>query len=126
MFVLKVLKSAINSIFNDFNTPDRYQKSYNLFVEMFSKSSHLHQWVGRVLEETITKDLAKAKQEFHDKYHELKEERMNLIKSKVKEKLGVELEVCINCLVRRFSFVSMFVCVFSVFVKKSICLFGNT
>lgn len=85
---------------------------------MFSKSSHLHQWVGRVLEETITKDLAKAKQEFHDKYHELKEERMNLIKSKVKEKLGVELEVCINCLVRRFSFVSMFVCVFSVFVKK--------
>lgn len=90
---LEVLKSAINSIFNDFNTSDRYQKSYNLFVAMFSKSSHLHQWVGRVLEETITKDLAKAKQEFYDKYHELKEERMNLIKSKVKEKLGVELEL---------------------------------
>ena len=43
--------------------------------------------------ETISKDLAGVKQQFHDKYYELKEERMNLIKSKVKEKLGVELEV---------------------------------
>ena len=72
---------------------------------MFSKSSHLHQWVGRVLEETISKDLAKAKQEFNDKYYELKEERMNLIKGKVKEKLGVELEVC-TC---KKVFVSLFV-----------------
>jgi len=61
---------------------------------MFSKSSHLLQWVDRVVAETISKDLANVKQEFNDKYYELKEERMNLIKSKVKEKLGVELEVC--------------------------------
>lgn len=61
---------------------------------MFSKSSNLLQWVDRVLNETISKDLAEVKQQFHDKYYELKEERMNLIKTKVKEKLGVELEVC--------------------------------
>lgn len=60
---------------------------------MFSKSSNLLQWVDRVVDETISKDLAEAKQQFHDKYHELKEERMSLIKTKVKEKLGVELEV---------------------------------
>ena len=60
---------------------------------MFSKSSYLLQWVDSVVAETISKDLAGVKQQFHDKYYELKEERMNLIKSKVKEKLGVELEV---------------------------------
>ena len=60
---------------------------------MFSKSSNLLQWVDRVVAETISKDLAEVKQQFHDKSYELKEERMNLIKSKVKEKLGVELEV---------------------------------
>ena len=60
---------------------------------MFSKSSNLLQWVDRVVAETISKDLTEVKQQFHDKYYELKEERMNLIKSKVKEKLGVELEV---------------------------------
>lgn len=62
---------------------------------MFSKCSHLLQWVNRVIEETISKDLAVVKKEFHDKYYELKEERMNLIKAKVKEKLGVELEVSV-------------------------------
>ena len=46
------------------------------------------------MDETISKDLTEVKKQFHDKYHELKEERMNLIKTKVKEKLGVELEVC--------------------------------
>lgn len=46
------------------------------------------------MNETISKDLAEVKKQFHDKYYELKEERMNLIKAKVKEKLGVELEVC--------------------------------
>lgn len=60
---------------------------------MFSKCSNLLQWVGRVLDETISKDLANVKKEFHDKYFELKEERMNLIKTIVKEKLGIELEV---------------------------------
>jgi len=60
---------------------------------MFSKSSNLLQWVDRVVAETISKDLAEVKQQFHDKSYELKEERMNLIKSKVKETLGVELEV---------------------------------
>lgn len=60
---------------------------------MFSKCSSLQQWVGRVRDETIAKDLADVKKEFHDKYYELKEERMSLIKVKVKETLGIELEV---------------------------------
>lgn len=75
------------------NIPDRYQKSYNLFASMFSKCSSLQQWVGRVRDETIAKDLADVKKEFHEKYYELKEERMSLIKIKVKETLGIELEV---------------------------------
>lgn len=62
---------------------------------MFSKCSHLLQWVNQVVEGTISKDLAGVKKEFHDKHHELKEERMTLIKAIVKEKLGVELDVCI-------------------------------
>ena len=49
--------------------------------------------MDRVVEETISKDLAAVRKEFHEKYYELKEERMDLIKRKVKEKLGVELEV---------------------------------
>ena len=60
---------------------------------MFSKCSSLQQWVGRVRDETIAKDLADVKKEFHEKYYELKEERMSLIKIKVKETLGIELEV---------------------------------
>lgn len=75
------------------NIPDRYQKSYNLFASMFSKCSSLQQWVGLVRDETIAKDLADVKKEFHEKYYELKEERMSLIKIKVKETLGIELEV---------------------------------
>ena len=71
---------------------------------MFSKSSNLLQWVDRVVNETISKDLAEVKKQFHDKYYELKEERMNLIKAKVKEKLGVELEV--QCVKEGISFIS--------------------
>lgn len=90
---LQALQTAINTIFNDVSIPANYQKSYYLFASMFSKSSNLLQWVDRVVAETISKDLAEVKQQHHDKYYELKEERMNLIKSKVKEKLGVELEL---------------------------------
>lgn len=90
---LEVLKAITNSIFNDVNVPASYQKTYNVLCVIFSKCSSLLQWVNRVVEETISKDLAEVKKEFHEKYYELKEERMNLIKSKVKEKLGVELEM---------------------------------
>lgn len=90
---LQALQSAINTIFSDVNSPENYQKSYHLFASMFSKCSHLLQWVNQVVEGTISKDLAGVKKEFHDKYHELKEERMTLIKAIVKEKLGVELDL---------------------------------
>ena len=70
-----------------------------MLAQIFSKCSSLLQWVNRVVEETISKDLGEVKKEFHEKYYELKEERMNLIKSTVKEKLGVELEVCPMCMV---------------------------
>ena len=62
-------------------------------ASLFSKCSHLLQWVDQVVKETISKDLAEVKREYHEKAHELKEERMSLIKAIVKEKLGVELEV---------------------------------
>lgn len=55
------------------------------------------EWVNCVVEEIIFKDLVEVKKEFYEKYYELKEERMNLIKSKVKDKFGVELEVCSMC-----------------------------
>lgn len=90
---LEVLKAITNSIFNDVNVPANYQKTYNVLAQIFSKCSSLLQWVNRVVEETISKDLGEVKKEFHEKYYELKEERMNLIKSTVKEKLGVELEM---------------------------------
>ena len=91
------MKAITNSIFNDVNVPASYQKTYNVLCVIFSKCSSLLQWVNCVVEETISKDLAEVKKEFHEKYYGLKEERMNLIKSKVKEKLGVELEVCSMC-----------------------------
>ena len=95
------MNTLTNTIFNDVNIPEKFQASYNAFAAMFSKCSHLLQWVNSVIEETISKDLAVIKKEFHDKYYELKEERMNLIKAKVKEKLGVELEVSVfKCNVR--------------------------
>lgn len=90
---LQNLHAITNTIFNDVNIPEKYQRSYHAFAALFSKCSHLLQWVDRVRDETISKDLANVKKDYHDKYYELKEERMNLIKTKVKEKLGVELEL---------------------------------
>lgn len=90
---LQQLQQITRTIFNDVNIPNNYQNSYYTFASLFSKCSHLLQWVNQVLQDTISKDLAGVKKEFQEKYYELKEERMSLIKAKVKEKLGVELEV---------------------------------
>lgn len=90
---LKQLHDVTSTIFNDVNIPEKYQNSYHVMASLFSKCSHLLQWVDQVVKETISKDLAEVKREYHEKAHELKEERMSLIKAIVKEKLGVELEM---------------------------------
>ncbi|KAJ7393753.1 hypothetical protein OS493_003412 [Desmophyllum pertusum] len=58
---VEVLKAVTNTIFNDVNIPENYQKTYSTLAALFSKSSNLLQWVDRVVDETISKDLTEVK-----------------------------------------------------------------
>ena len=89
VFFPQALNIVIGTIFNDVNSPALYLKAHRLFVDLYTKSSHLLQWVEQVLTQRITKDQKDVNQKYHEKYMELKAERMKLIQAIVKEKLGI-------------------------------------
>jgi len=85
------LEQSLNTIFHDVQWIPKYREAHANFSEHFNKVTNLLNWIKQVVENTINPDYEEVKKTYHNKYFELKEERMNLIQNIIKEKLGVEM-----------------------------------
>lgn len=87
------MEQSLNTIFHDVQMIPKYRQAHANFSEHFNKATNLLNWIKQVLESTINPDFEEVKKTYHDRYFELKEERMTLIKNIIKEKLGVEMTI---------------------------------
>ncbi|GFQ66527.1 uncharacterized protein TNCT_386131 [Trichonephila clavata] len=74
-------------------TPERYEHALNCYHTTYRRSGALRQWFDQVLNTTISKDLAEMTEESKSKAQELRQERIHLIKSKVKEITGKDVDL---------------------------------
>ncbi|GBM08671.1 hypothetical protein AVEN_52756-1 [Araneus ventricosus] len=73
-------------------TPERYEHALNCYHTTYRRSGALRQWFDQVLNTTISKDLAEITEESKAKAQELRQERIHLIKQKVKEITGKDVD----------------------------------
>ncbi|XP_055927191.1 paramyosin-like [Argiope bruennichi] len=86
------LNKAVTFIFTDMQTPERYEHALNCYHTTYRRSGALRQWFDQVLNTTISKDLAEITEESKAKAQELRQERIHLIKQKVKEITGKDVD----------------------------------
>ncbi|XP_054708517.1 uncharacterized protein LOC129218305 [Uloborus diversus] len=86
------LNKAVTFIFTDMQTPERYEHALNCYHTTYRRSGALKQWFDQVLTTTISKDLAEITEESKAKAQELRQERIYLIKSKVKDITGKDVD----------------------------------
>ncbi|CAL1261294.1 unnamed protein product [Larinioides sclopetarius] len=73
-------------------TPERYEHALNCYHTTYRRSGALRQWFEQVLNTTISKDLAEITEESKAKAQELRQERIHLIKQKVKKITGKDVD----------------------------------
>ncbi|CAL1261293.1 unnamed protein product [Larinioides sclopetarius] len=86
------LNKAVTFIFTDMQTPERYEHALNCYHTTYRRSGALRQWFEQVLNTTISKDLAEITEESKAKAQELRQERIHLIKQKVKKITGKDVD----------------------------------
>ncbi|KAI6177510.1 hypothetical protein M3Y97_00915400 [Aphelenchoides bicaudatus] len=87
------MEKAIHTAFSDIQSNETLQKSLTVYQNTHTKVSSLIQWFDKVITETILKDLDKANTSVSKTQKALREERLNLMKRKVKEEMGRDLEI---------------------------------
>lgn len=104
---LTEMDKAIHTAFRDIQSDETLNKSLEIYKKIHTKVSSLIQWFDKVITETILKDLDKANGtaslysinsitssvQVSAKRKALREERLNLMKRKVKEEMGRDLEI---------------------------------
>uniref|UniRef100_A0A915C8K2 Uncharacterized protein n=1 Tax=Parascaris univalens TaxID=6257 RepID=A0A915C8K2_PARUN len=90
---MSLMNEALNSAFNDIQTNATLKKSLDVYKTTHKKLASLLQWFDKVINDTILKDLDKADNEIAKKQKQLREERLALMKKKVKSELGHELKI---------------------------------
>ncbi|KAI6233822.1 hypothetical protein M3Y99_00873700 [Aphelenchoides fujianensis] len=91
---MRQMERAIHTAFTvDIQSDSTLKKSLEVYQKTHEKLSALIQWFDKVITETILKDLDKASTTVSKKQKELREERLKLMKKKVREELGRELEI---------------------------------
>lgn len=88
---IKTVSTALQYIFTDLNSAERYRVALECYSSMYKRSAALVQWFDRVINKTIVTDLETVKRECAAKQRELKVERLNLIREKIREKAGDEV-----------------------------------
>jgi len=82
---MNTLDKACRNIYIDMQTHDRHQHALQCYSVTHRRSAALLQWFDNVIQNTIEKDLAKAKAELTPKESQLRKERLRLMKEKCGE-----------------------------------------
>ncbi|XP_022240529.1 uncharacterized protein LOC111085582 [Limulus polyphemus] len=87
------LEKAVSNIFTDIQTEERQEHALACYDTTYRRSSALRQWFEQVLNTTIARDLARITETCKTKTLELRQERIRLIRKKVKEMTGKDVDV---------------------------------
>ncbi|KAH7680345.1 Protein W03G9.7, partial [Aphelenchoides avenae] len=87
------MEQAIQNAFNDIQSNASLKKALNVYQTTHKKVASLIQWFDKVINDTILKDLDKANTNVAKKQKQLREERLELMRKKVKEEFGRDLEI---------------------------------
>ncbi|CAG5130832.1 unnamed protein product [Candidula unifasciata] len=80
---IATLNKACSNIYVDMLSPDRHQHALQCFCVTHRRASALLQWFDNVINQTIEKDLARAKAELIQRQAELRKERLRLMNEKI-------------------------------------------
>lgn len=87
------LNKATAYIFTDMQTPSRHEHAMSCYSVTSKRCGALLGWISQVVAHTIAKDLADVNKKVKDTSMELRAERVRLIKIKVKEVLGKDVDI---------------------------------
>ncbi|KAI6227366.1 hypothetical protein M3Y99_01258800 [Aphelenchoides fujianensis] len=90
---MAVFEAAIQTAMSDIQSNASLKKALSVYQSTHKKIASLIQWFDKVINETILKDLDKANTNVAKKQKQLREERLNLMKKKVKEEFGRDLKI---------------------------------
>lgn len=107
---MEQMEKSVNNAFSDIQTKDRFKKSLTVYETVHRQVAALIQWFDqasvslhhasiltwkkfKVLNDTVLPDLEDGNSEVSRIQQELRVERLNLIREKVKEHLGHDIEI---------------------------------
>ena len=88
---VETLNKAISYIFTDMQTPERHKHALNCYQTTYKRAGALRQWLEQVLNSTIAKDLHELTEECKARASELRTERIRLIRKRIKEITGNDI-----------------------------------
>ncbi|RWS27935.1 uncharacterized protein B4U80_00203 [Leptotrombidium deliense] len=89
---VQTLEKAISYIFTDMQTQDRFQHALSCYETTLKRTAALRQWLEQVLNSTIARDLYEISEDCKVKSAELRAERIRLIKQRVKDTTGKDID----------------------------------
>ncbi|RWS02275.1 uncharacterized protein B4U79_11038, partial [Dinothrombium tinctorium] len=89
---VRTLERAISYIFTDMQTEERYQHALNCYETTLKRAAALRQWFEQVLNSTIARDLYEITENCRTKAAELRAERIRLIRQKIKDMTGQDID----------------------------------
>lgn len=92
----EVLEKAISYVFTDMQTRERHEHALHCYQTTYKRVAALAQWLGQVINSTIARDLHEVTENCKGKATELRNERVRLIRQRLRELTGQEMDVTSN------------------------------
>uniref|UniRef100_A0A914PC45 Uncharacterized protein n=1 Tax=Panagrolaimus davidi TaxID=227884 RepID=A0A914PC45_9BILA len=90
---MSTMEQAIQNAFNDIQSNSNLKKALTVYQNTHKKIAALIQWFDKVINDTILKDLDKANTTVTKKQKQLRQERLELMKKKVKQDFNRDLDI---------------------------------
>lgn len=90
---VETLDKAITYIFTDMQTTERHGHALTCYETTYKRTGALRQWLEQVLNSTIAKDLQELTEECKARAAELRGERIRLIRKRIKEITGKDIDL---------------------------------
>ncbi|XP_040079396.2 uncharacterized protein LOC120850791 [Ixodes scapularis] len=88
---IETVYKAVTYIFTDMKTPDRYEHALNCYHTTYRRAGALKQWIELVINNVINHDLDILEERCHEKFAQLRKERVRLIQQRMKNNTGKDL-----------------------------------
>ncbi|KAG0413576.1 hypothetical protein HPB47_009268 [Ixodes persulcatus] len=88
---IETVYKAVTYIFTDMKTPDRYEHALNCYHTTYRRAGALKQWIELVINNVINHDLDILEERCHEKFAQLRKERVRLIQQRMKNNTGKDI-----------------------------------